>query len=104
MVVFSVLYPSSDGARFDAAYYDNSHIPLVKSAFASTGLKTVQVMRGVSAGGGGPAPYILMAHLTFESADALKASLTGPRAPEVFADIAKFTDVQPVTQVSQPVA
>ncbi len=104
MIIFSVLYPSREGARFDAAYYDNKHIPLVKEAFASTGLKTVQVMRGLSAGDGSPAPYILMAHLAFEDAAALKASLTGPRAGEVFADIAKFTDLQPLTQVSQPVA
>lgn len=103
MVIFSVLCPRRDGARFDTSYYDSKHIPLVKEAFAATGLKTVQVMRGLSAGDGSPAPYVLMAHLAFESADALKASLTGPRAGEVFADIAKFADLQPVTQVSQPV-
>jgi uncharacterized protein (TIGR02118 family) len=41
-----------------------------------------------------------MAHLIFETAEALQASLTGPRAAEVFADIPNFTDIQPVTQVS----
>jgi uncharacterized protein (TIGR02118 family) len=43
-----------------------------------------------------------MAHLNFQSAEALQASLTGPRAAEVFADIANFTTIQPLTQVSSP--
>jgi uncharacterized protein (TIGR02118 family) len=102
MVIFSVLYPASEGARFDTGYYDGTHIPLVKAAFAGTGLTGVQVFKGLSAGDGGGAPYVAMAHLTFRDADALQASLAGPRAAEVFADLAKFTDIQPITQVSAP--
>lgn len=100
MIVFSVFYPATSGARFDAAYYNANHIPLVEQAFEATGLVGVQVFHGLSAGDGGAAPYVAMAHLSFESADALQASLTGPRAAEVFGDIAKFTTIQPVTQVS----
>jgi uncharacterized protein (TIGR02118 family) len=102
MVVLSVFYPATDGARFDTAYYHATHIPLVKSAFASTGLANIQVLHGLSAGDGGPAPYIAMAFLRFESADALRASMTGPRAAEVLGDIANFTNVQPLLQVSSP--
>ena len=102
MIVFSVVYPATDGARFDAAYYNANHIPLVEQAFKSTGLSSVQVFHGLSAGDGGAAPYLAMAHLSFESAAALQASLTGPRAAEVFGDIANFTTIQPVTQVSAP--
>ena len=68
----------------------------------ATGLAGVQVFQGHSSGDGGTAPYIAMAHLSFESPDALQASLTGPRAAEVFSDIARFTDIQPLTQVSDP--
>jgi uncharacterized protein (TIGR02118 family) len=102
MVVFSVLYPAKPDGRFDPAYYLDTHIPLVKEAFAGSGLTGVAVQQGLSAGDGGPAPFMAMAHLAFESPEALKASLTGPRAPEVFADIAKFTNIQPITQVSSP--
>ncbi|MGH6678143.1 MAG: EthD family reductase [Bradyrhizobium sp.] len=102
MIVFSVFYPATNGARFDADYYNAAHIPLVKAAFGSTGLTGVQVFQGLSSGDGGPAPYVAMAHLSFESADALQASLTGSRAAEVFSDIARFTDIQPLTQVSSP--
>jgi uncharacterized protein (TIGR02118 family) len=102
MIVFSVFYPATSGARFDADYYNATHIPLVKAAFSSTGLAGVEVFQGLSAGDGGPAPYVAMAHLSFESSDALKASLTGPRAAEVFSDMKTFTDIHPLTQVSSP--
>jgi uncharacterized protein (TIGR02118 family) len=102
MIIFSVFYPASKGARFDADYYRATHIPLVKAAFGSTGLAAVQVFQGLSSGDGGPAPYVAMAHLSFDSPDALQASLTGPRAAEVFSDIARFTDIQPLMQVSKP--
>ncbi len=102
MIVFSVLYPSAAGARFDAAYYDATHIPLVKEAFKTTGLVDVRVLHALSAGDGGAAPFAAMCHITFESPEALKASLTGPRAAEVLGDIANFTDIAPVTQVSAP--
>ena len=102
MIVFSVLYPAAAGARFDAAYYKATHIPLVEQAFRSSGLRGVQVLHGLSAGDGGAAPYLAIAHFSFESAAALNASLTGPRAAEVFGDIANFTTIQPVTQISAP--
>jgi uncharacterized protein (TIGR02118 family) len=100
MVIFSVLYAATDGAHFDHDYYNATHIPLVHEAFASTGLTGVQVFKGLSAGDGGPAPFIAMAHLAFRDAAALQASMGGPRAAEVMADVAKFTNIQPVAQVS----
>ncbi|CAN5545663.1 EthD family reductase [soil metagenome] len=100
MVIFSVLYPATPGARFDQAYYDATHIPLAKAAFASTGLKDVQVFVGVSTPDGGPAPFVAMAHLAFEDVAAMQASLTGPRGAEVAGDVANFTTIAPITQVS----
>lgn len=105
MVIFSVFYPAAKPTakkqpRFDHDYFDQTHIPLVKEAFAATGLKGVLVLKGVSAGDGGPAPYLVQTHLSFDSAEALQASVNGPRGAEVLADIAAFTDAKPLTQVS----
>jgi uncharacterized protein (TIGR02118 family) len=102
MVIFSVLYPATPGAKFDQAYYDTVHIPLVKDAFTSTGLKSVQVLKGLLGPDGAAAPFVVIVNLTFEGPEALMASLGGPRAPEVLGDVVKFTDIQPVTQVSAP--
>ena len=100
MVIFSVLYPATPGASFDQAYYDATHIPLVKEAFTSTGLTDVQVFVGVSARDGGPPPFVAMAHLAFTDAAAMQASLAGPRGEEVRGDVANFTAITPIVQVS----
>ncbi len=100
MMVLTVLYPATPGGRFDWDYYNDAHIPLVRSAFGTTGLQDVQVLQGVSTPDGGLAPYVAIANLIFADADAVQASLTGPRAAEVFGDLANFTDIRPVTQLS----
>ena len=100
MAVFTVLYPARDGAKFDQAYYEGTHIPLVQEAFTPTGLTGVQVLKGLAAGDGGAPPYVVIVNLTFRDAAALQASLGGPRAAEVMADVAKFTDIQPIAQIS----
>ncbi|HZZ31527.1 MAG TPA: EthD family reductase [Phenylobacterium sp.] len=102
MVVFSVIYPAQPDGHFDEGYYFATHIPMVQDAFTRSGLKAIEIHKGLSAGDGGPAPFVIMAHLTFESPEALQASLSGAPATEVFADIAKFTNIQPLTQVSAP--
>ena len=100
MVIVSVLYPASEGATFDSDYYDATHIPLVKDAFMDTGLKEVLVYKGLAGGDGAAPPFVAMAHLVFEDAGALQASMGGPRAPEVLADVANFTNITPITQIS----
>jgi uncharacterized protein (TIGR02118 family) len=100
MVVFSVFYPAHPGSRMDWDYYHATHVPLVKAAFAGTGLTDIQVLQGLPSPDGGPAPYVLIANLIFESPEALQACLTSPRTPEVLADIANFTDITPITQIS----
>lgn len=104
MAILSVLYPASRTKTFDHAYYDETHIPLVKEAFAATGLLGVLVLKGVSSADGGPAPFVAMAHLSFESPEAMQASFAGPRSAEVMADIARFTKIKPVMQISTRVA
>lgn len=102
MVIFSVLYPAKAGAKFDEAYYHATHIPLVKDAFGDA-LTDVQVLKGLSAPGGGEAPFILIVNLTFASPEAMASALGGPRAAEVMGDVVNFTDIVPVAQVSAPV-
>lgn len=103
MVVFTVLYPATPGATFDQAYYDDVHIPLAREAFTPTGLTDVQVLKGLPGPDGSPAPFVVIVNLTFRDVAAMQASLGGPRGPEVLADVPKFTDITPVTQVSVPV-
>jgi uncharacterized protein (TIGR02118 family) len=100
MIVFSVLYPAADGAFFDQTYYDDIHLPLVKSALSPTGLRDIKILKGISGENGGPAPYVAMAHLIFETAETLNASLASPAAATVMADVPNFTNINPVMQIS----
>ena len=100
MIVFSVLYPTAEGKKFDFDYYTATHIPLVQEVFGPAGLKSVDVHQGLSAGDGGAAPFAAIAHLNFDSPEAMQTAFTAARAGEVMADIANFTDITPVSLVS----
>ncbi len=100
MVLLSVLYPNVDGAKFDADYYVTKHIPLVRDRLGSA-LKDFRAVNGLSGGQPGTAPeFRFMAHLTFDSAEAMGAGL-GQHGEELFADVPNFTDIQPIVQVSE---
>jgi uncharacterized protein (TIGR02118 family) len=100
MVLVSVLYPNKPGSRFDARYYVDRHIALVKQRWTEMGLADVRLLRGLGAPGGDPATYQVIALLTFESAEKLDQAIAA-HGGEIFADIPNFTDVQPVVQVNE---
>jgi uncharacterized protein (TIGR02118 family) len=99
VIVLSVLYPAKPGAHFDFDYYMATHIPLVREVFGA-GLTSVEVQQPMSMGDGSAAPYVCMAHLRFESPEAMATSTSHPRAPDVMADVANFTGITPMTVVS----
>ena len=67
-MILTVVYPDKPDARFDYGYYLRRHTPLVKEIWSP---EAVTVHRGVVAVGGGEAPYRLIAHIRFASAEAL---------------------------------
>ncbi len=100
MVLVSVLYPNQPGTRFDERYYLDEHIPLVRRRWETMGLTDLRLLRGTATPDGGPAPYRVMALLTFASADALQKAAAAHGA-EIFGDIPNFTDAQPAAQVNE---
>jgi len=102
MITVSVLYPNSDGLKFDMDYYLNKHMTLLSQRVGSA-LKSYVVDKGISGGAPGSKPtYYVMLHLKFESVDAFSKAF-GPHASEIMADIPKYTNVQPVIQINDPV-
>ncbi len=92
MTTFVVTYPARDGARFDAAYYVATHMPLVRAGWARYGLTSAAPLIPNE-----PAPaYAAIALLTFETGAALDRALAAPEAATVFGDVANFTDITPV--------
>lgn len=99
MMSLNVVYPNSEGARFDAAYYRATHIPLAMKAMKAD---KVILIEGVP-NGTAAAPYAMIAHFQFASAAALQAALANPGMAEVRADVAKFTDIRPTVMLGKTV-
>ena len=93
----NVLYPNSDGARFDTSYYRATHIPLAMKAMKA---KSVLLIEGVPMAGAA-APFAMIAHFEFASPEALQAGLADPGMAEVRADVAKFTDIKPTVMLGK---
>ena len=102
MIKVSVMYPNTAGARFDHVYYRDQHMPLVKRSMGDACL-FYTVDKGLAGGAPGePAPYVGMCHIYSDSVEAFQAGF-GPHAKEILADIANYTDLTPVMQISEVV-
>jgi uncharacterized protein (TIGR02118 family) len=100
MIVVSVMYPGGASDTFDERYYLDTHIPLVKERWGGMGLEGVELLRGTGSADGSPAAYGVLALLRFRSlSDFQKAGQA--HGQEIFADIPKFTNVQPVVQINE---
>ena len=103
MIVVTVMYPNTEGSKFDLAYYTESHLPLVQQRWSSMGMQDVRVSKGIAGGGRGvPAPYQIIAEMTFDSMDSLQKA-QGAHGAEIGGDVANFTDVTPVMQIGETV-
>jgi uncharacterized protein (TIGR02118 family) len=100
MIKISVLYPNGPGKKFDIEYYCNSHMPFV-NRLLSPAIRGIGIDYGIGgAKPGSPAPYLAAGHLLFESVEAFGESFA-PHAAEINADIPKYTNVEPIIQISE---
>lgn len=98
-ITVSVMYPNS-GTRFDMDYYLGTHGPLVKEKWDSMGLTSLKVIKGLATPDPDtPPPYQIIALLEFNSVEDFQAAVAAS-GEEVIGDIANFTDVEPVIQIS----
>jgi uncharacterized protein (TIGR02118 family) len=84
--VYALYRQPTDAAAFDRYYFDQ-HVPLAKTI---PGLRSYEVTRGPIAAMGGPAPYHLIATLTFDSRAAIDAALVSPQGQAIASDLGKF--------------
>lgn len=94
MIRVSVLYPSSEGSTFDHDYYRNTHVPMVSRAW---GASRVEIDKGVNG------PNVAAVHVFLDSMEAFGAAMASPATAEVMADVANYTNITPVLQVSEVV-
>ncbi|MEO8739832.1 MAG: EthD family reductase [Casimicrobiaceae bacterium] len=84
--VYAMYKTPTDPAAFEHYYFDR-HVPLAKTI---PGLRGYEVTRGPIAAMAGPAPYHLIATLTFDSRAAIDAALVSAQGQAIAADLGNF--------------
>ncbi|WP_181869958.1 EthD family reductase [Halomonas sp. DQ26W] len=98
MIEVLVMYANRDGMHFDDAYYLKEHAELIKELLQSYGLNYMRFARGSDS----MSPYHAVTYLGIDSLDSFKAAIDAI-GNRLFEDIPRFTDVEPLIQVSQVV-
>jgi uncharacterized protein (TIGR02118 family) len=104
MIRLSVMYPATQGSRFNWDYYLGTHLELSRKLLTPRGLVRTEIDRGI--GGlppGTPAPYHAVGHLFFRTLADLQSALTATAA-DFIADERNYTDVPSVVQISEVVS
>jgi uncharacterized protein (TIGR02118 family) len=102
MIKINVMYPYTESARFDHAYYRDRHMPMVKSRLGSA-CAYYTVEKGLAGRApGSPPAFVAMCAFICDTAEGYEAAMQQHRA-EILADIANYTDIAPVLQVSEVV-
>jgi uncharacterized protein (TIGR02118 family) len=91
MIRVSVLYPSSEGSTFDHDYYRETHVPLATSTWDTT----AEIDKGING------PNVAAVHFFFDSLEKFQAAMALPGTAAVMADVANYTNIAPVMQVSE---
>jgi uncharacterized protein (TIGR02118 family) len=96
MIRMSVLYPSGEGSTFNHDYYRDTHIPLCVSSWAT--VKRTEVDKGING------PNVAAVHFFFDSMDDMQAAMGAAGTGAVMADVANYTNITPVMQISEVVS
>lgn len=87
MAKLIALYRKPQNPEHFDNYYFAKHVPLAKTV---PGLRGYEVSDGAIASPQGPAPYHLIAALSFDSMAAIQAALTSPEGIATGNDLANF--------------
>lgn len=102
MIKVSVMYPHQPDARFDHAYYRDQHMPMVKEKMGAACL-FYTVDKGIAGGmPGQPPAYVAVASIHCDSLEAFQAAF-GPHVKAILADVPNYTDLKPITVISEVV-
>ena len=99
MTTMYVTYPGDAGTRFDRDHYLHHHLPLVMACWGPLGLVSCAAFWPASSGAG----TIAIAECRFRDKASMRIALASPETPRVMADIARFTDAEPVQSLAGPV-
>jgi len=102
MFNISSIYPKKEDYSFDFDYYLNKHMPIsIEFLSKAKGFKGVSVERGIAI----EEPkmetsYVAMCHYYFDTLENFMAAFM-PHAEKLQGDIANYTNIEPIIQISQ---
>lgn len=100
MIKVTILYPNGEGKKFDMDYYSTKHMPMIKVLLGDS-LKLYQIDKGLAGRNANDAiPYLAIGYLYFDKLSAYQNSFR-PHAEKIRGDVANYTNIQPVIQVSE---
>ena len=91
-VSLQVLYPTESNTTFDHAYYQSTHLPIVREHMGPH-IDSTLIVKGLAGGPDTPAGFHTIATMTFADQQALDAALAA--AGPALADIPNFYSGQP---------
>jgi uncharacterized protein (TIGR02118 family) len=92
MVTVTVLYPRTDDVQFDMDYYKEKHFGLLRESLGDK-LKRDEIHQVVEG------PYVAFCLMYFASMEDYQSGMA-ERGAEIRADVANYTNTQPVILVS----
>ncbi len=102
MIKFSVYYPADGGSKFDHDYYRTRHMPLLQERLGDACLR-YEIERGLAGREPGSAPEFVAACHVYSPTLEIFQTAFGPHAAEIRADVANYTDIEPIVQFSETV-
>ncbi|MBY6056251.1 EthD family reductase [Leisingera daeponensis] len=100
-VSLQVIYPVTEGTKFDHAYYAGTHMQIVDEHMGAH-IQTIVVTKGLAGGPDVSAPYYAIATMTFADQAAMGAAMKA--AGPALEDIPNFTDVKPQILIGEVIS
>lgn len=102
MIRVSVMYPNTEGKRFDHDYYANKHCTMIAEKCGDAMVK-YEIDKGIAGmPPGQPAPYIAAVHMFFNDMGSFQSAFA-PHAGAIMGDVPNYTDLMPTIQISEVV-
>ena len=100
MIMMSVYYPADGGSKFDHDYYRTTHMPLLRERLGDACLR-YEIDKGLAGREPGSEPkFVAVCHVYSPSLGVFQQAL-GPHRTEIAADVANYTDIAPIVQISE---
>jgi len=100
MIKMSVYYPADGGSKFDHDYYRTRHMPLIQKRLGDACLR-YEIDKGIAGREPGSAPEFVAACHIYSPSMAIFQEAFGLHRAEIVADVANYTDIVPIVQISE---